>query len=224
MSSKNNSLGVILLAGGTGTRMQTPIPKQYINLQGKPVFQHSLDIFASLSELIEIVIVAAPEYHSFFNLTSYKFPVTLALPGPRRQDSVYNGLQAITQKPSLICVHDSARPFITQTMVKRIIDAALEHGAATAAMPIKFTVKEANTEGQVVQTLERSNLWEVQTPQIMQWDLLQRGFDYAYQQGLTVTDDTSLVELLGEKVQLVEGSDRNIKLTTLEDFAIAQTW
>jgi 2-C-methyl-D-erythritol 4-phosphate cytidylyltransferase len=109
-------------------------------------------------------------------------------------------------------------------MVERIIDAASEHGAATVAMPLKFTVKEAKLEGQVVRTLERSALWEVQTPQIMQLDLLHKGFDYAYQHNLTVTDDTSLIELLGAKVQLVEGSDRNIKLTTPEDFAIAQTW
>lgn len=223
-TNSTKTLGVILLAGGNGTRMQSPIPKQYMDLQGKPVAQHSLDLFALTPNVIEIVIVAAPEYRQFFNTSACKMPITFALPGERRQDSVYNGLQAFSKNPSFICVHDTARPFITDTLVKRVIDAALQHGAATAAMPVKFTVKEATPEGQVVRTLERSTLWEIQTPQIIKTELLHEGFDYANQNYLSVTDDTSLVELLGAKVQLVEGSDRNMKLTTSEDFVIAQAW
>ncbi len=219
MSSK---IGAILLAGGVGSRMGMPLPKQFMLLNGKPIAQHCLDVFASMPEIIEIVIVCAPEYCHMFDLTDLQAKLSFAMPGNRRQDSVYNGLQELSLNPALVSVHDTARPLITTSLVQRIADAADKHGAATAALPVKFTVKESDDFGFVICTPDRSTLWEIQTPQIMRLSLLQAGFANAHLKDLTVTDDVSLVELMGLPVQLIEGCHRNLKITTPEDLVIAQ--
>lgn len=212
-----NSVGVILAAGGIGSRMQSSIPKQFIHLNGKPMIQHSLDLFSSMPEIAEIVIVCAPEYRHLISLINCQKRVTFTSPGERRQDSVYNGLNAMQEKASMVCVHDAARPYIKPCVVKRVIQGAIEYGAAVAAMPVKFTIKEGDSEGMVIHTPDRSKLWEIQTPQIVKRSLLEAGFECANKNHLTVTDDVSLVELLGHPVRLVEGCYSNIKITTPED-------
>jgi 2-C-methyl-D-erythritol 4-phosphate cytidylyltransferase len=219
MNHKRN-VGVILLAGGIGSRMQSSTPKQFLQLGEKPIAQYGLDIFLEMGEITQLVLVCAPEYRVLFPNKDSR--LTFALPGKRRQDSVYSGLQELDSSCSLVCVHDAARPFITSELVRRVINAASEHGAATAGMPIKFTVKECCSQQMISQTLERSRIWEIQTPQVMQRDLLQRGFSFAHSHNITVTDDVSLVELLQHSVKVVEGSYNNIKITTPEDLAISQ--
>jgi 2-C-methyl-D-erythritol 4-phosphate cytidylyltransferase len=142
--------------------------------------------------------------------------------GLRRQDSLFHGLQALSPSIDLICVHDAARPFITQEMVQALLKAGLETGAAALAMPVKFTVKEASSEGRVARTLDRSRLWEIQTPQVVRRDLLHMGFEIAQREGITVTDDVGLVELFHHPVQLVQGSYSNIKITTVDDWMLAE--
>ncbi len=215
-------IGAVLLAGGIGSRMGTPVPKQFLSLQDKPIVQHSLDVFISMPEIIEIVIVCSPEYRHLFFIDKCTAKLSFAMPGRRRQDSVYNGLQELLLNPILVCVHDAARPFITAPLVQRVAFAAEEHGAAVAALPVKFTIKESNVHKQVVCTPDRSSLWEIQTPQIVRYSLLQEGFEYANRHHLTVTDDASLIEQMGLPVQLVEGCHRNLKITTPEDLVIAR--
>lgn len=215
-------ISVILSAGGIGTRMKSSIPKQFLPLNNKPIALHSFDLFASMSEVAEIVVVCSPEYRHLFVLPKHSSTrLHFASPGDRRQDSVYNGFQALTLQNSIVCVHDAARPFITPAIVQHVLAAALEHGAATAAMPVKFTIKEADSNAIVKRTIDRSTLWEIQTPQMIEYSLLQKGFEKMINQNLSVTDDVSLVELLGLPVKLVEGCYRNIKITTPEDMAIA---
>lgn len=208
---------VILVAGGSGSRMKTAIPKQYLSFKGKPIARHSFDLFQEMQEVCEIVVVCAPEYRHLFTCENALIPVTYAQPGLRRQDSVYHGFQAMRTRPSLICVHDAARPFITHSIVRRTLAAAAKHGAATAAMPIRFTVKESNDEQLVKNTPDRSRIWEIQTPQVMRPHLLEEGFRVASENHLTVTDDVSLVELLHHPVKLVEGCYSNTKITTPDD-------
>lgn len=215
---------VILSAGGIGSRMKSVTPKQFLLLNGKAIARHSFDLFASMKEVSEIVVVCDQSYQYLFNAHGSHAKVTFANPGERRQDSVYNGLQAITSEPAFVCVHDSARPFINEAMVQRIIDAAREHGAATAGMPIKFTVKESHPHGLVARTPDRTHIWEIQTPQIIRYEMLKKGFALAHEQSLTVTDDVSLIEQLGLPVQLVTGCYRNLKITTPEDLLIAQAF
>jgi len=213
----NHTITAILLAGGSGSRMQTDLPKQFLPLADKPIAHYALEVLQTLPEIDEIIIVCDPLYRSYFPHKHIRF----ALPGKRRQDSVWNGLQAIKQPSDLIFIHDAARPFIDIPLSRRVIHAAAETGAAAAAMPVKCTIKETDESGLVIQTPDRSKLWEVQTPQVLKKELLKKGFEHAIDNGITVTDDVSLAELIDHPVQLILGSYRNIKITTQEDMETA---
>lgn len=213
---------VILVAGGVGSRMKASIPKQFLTLKHKPVVKYSFDLFMTLPDVAEIVVVCAPDYRHLFEPHHNEVQLTFALPGERRQDSVNNGLQAIKSTASLVCVHDSARPCITIPLVKRVIEAARLHGASAAGMPVKFTIKEVNGQHFVANTPDRSFIWEIQTPQIIRKQWLQEGFAHALKHNLTVTDDVSLIELLKKPVKLVEGCYTNLKITTPEDLIFAE--
>lgn len=209
---------VILLAGGMGTRMQSITPKQFLTLGEKPIACHSFEFFLNMPQINEIVIVCSPDFRDFFSKRSSK-PVLFALPGERRQDSVYNGLLISTKE--IICVHDAARPFIDKDLVLRVLEAGNKHGAATVGMPVKFTIKESDAQSFVKNTPDRNKIWEIQTPQVLKREVIYQGFEYANQHQLTVTDDVSLAELIGHPVKLVEGSQTNLKITVPEDLTIA---
>jgi 2-C-methyl-D-erythritol 4-phosphate cytidylyltransferase len=213
------SVSAIFLAGGSGTRMNAAVPKQYLSLKGQPLAIYSLNVLLAVPEIQEVIVVCDPSYQSFFKHEKIRF----ALPGIRRQDSVYNGFKKISITNQYVCVHDSARPIIDKEMMKRVLCAAEEYGAAAVGMPIKFTVKETHLENFVKSTPDRSQMWEVQTPQVIRKDLLQKGFEIAHHQGITVTDDVSLVELFDHPVKLVQGSFVNLKVTTAEDMRIAES-
>jgi len=223
MSSKHK-LALIFVAGGTGSRMQSATPKQYLHLNKKPIFEYSLNVFGTMPNVEEIVVVCAPQYQPAFLRFTYSHKIKFAAPGKRRQDSVYNGFNAVSSSPQFIAVHDAVRPFISHDLVNRVLGAATTHGAATAAMPVKFTVKESNSNGIVVKTPDRSLIWEIQTPQIIETTLLKNAFSHALKHDLTVTDDVSLVELLNLPVKLVEGCYRNLKITTPDDLDIANAF
>lgn len=212
-----NKTAVILLAGGQGTRFGGPTPKQFITLGNQPLIEHSLQVLNKLSSLIELVVVCAPQFRHYFPSNT-----SFAVPGARRQDSVYHGLSALKTKADFILIHDGARPFITSELVNRVLDAAYAHGAATAGMPLKFTVKQHGGDHFVVNTPDRSTLWEVQTPQVVRRDWLEEGFVKINADNITITDDVSIVEYLGHAVKLVEGSYNNIKITSPEDEIIAR--
>lgn len=228
MNIKNPKTCVILLAGGLGSRMKSSIPKQFISLKNKAIARFSFDLFCSMPEVVEIVVVCNPIFQSVFELDknkklSHTPQLTFALPGDRRQDSVFNGLQALSFKNiELVCIHDSARPFITAPIVRHILKAADQYGAATCGVPVKFTVKKSDAQGFVKETLQRAEIWEIQTPQIIKSSLLHAGFAIANKENITVTDDVSLVELLHHPVKLVEGEYSNLKITTPEDLILAE--
>lgn len=213
---------VILLAGGIGSRMQSDIPKQFLELNGKPIAAYSLEVFLQMPEVAEIIIVCDPVFHHIFHNYERRTTLKFAEPGARRQDSVYNGFQMINPASTIACIHDSARPFVSSTVVQEVLSAANKVGAAAAAAPLKFTVKEADAGRMVVQTPDRSRLWEIQTPQACRPELLRKGFEEAISRKLTVTDDVSLVELCQHPVQLVTSNYTNIKITTPDDLLFAK--
>lgn len=215
-------ISIILLAGGISSRFGSTTPKQFLPICGQPLALHSYLLFSHLPEIAEIIVVCAPQYQSLFQLPSLTISLKFALPGNRRQDSVYNGFQVVNQDCRLVCVHDSARPLITKPLVQRVVAAAREHGAATAGMPIKFTIKQADHHDFVCNTPKRSNIWEIQTPQIIKTQWFKKGFHYVNQHQLNVTDDVSIVEQLGMPVKIVKGTDQNLKITTPEDFYLAE--
>lgn len=216
-------VSVILLAGGSGRRMGTATPKQFLMLRGKSVARHSFDLFTSLPEVAEIIVVCAAEYQvAFSSPAQTTVSIRFATPGEQRQDSTYSGLLQVSPDISLVCVHDAARPLLTKDAVQEVIAQAVMHGAAALAVPAKSTMKQGCRNHFVERTLDRSTLWEMQTPQVIQKPLLLRAYAHCHANRLAVTDDVSLVETLGHPVKLVTGNYSNIKITTLEDFEFAK--
>lgn len=221
---KERSVSVILLSGGQGKRMGASMPKQYLPLLGLPIALHSLKTFCQLKEVKEVVVVCDPDYIDVFegSIKNLQIPLKFARPGKERQDSVFNGLQEIDGDSELVCVHDSARPLVSSEDVKKVLEDAAVHGAAVLGVPVKATIKEANSDSFVIKTLDRKTLWEMQTPQVMKPNLLKDGFELVKRDNHEVTDDVSIVEYLKHPVYITEGSYTNIKVTTPEDLLLAE--
>lgn len=215
-------ISAILLSGGLGKRMEAEIPKQYIPLLGLPIVLHSLKALLSFPSWHEIVVVCEKEYEPLFINEKPPIPLHFARPGKLRQDSVLSGLQKLSPQNKWVCIHDGARPNLTPQDLLSVILSGKEHGAATLATPLKQTVKKADSELFVKKTLDRSFLWEIQTPQILQYSWMIQGFKKVEKEKLLVTDDVSLAECLNLPVKLVQGSYKNIKITTPEDFALVK--
>ena len=135
---------------------------------------------------------------------------------------MFNGFAATRPDAALVAIHDSARPLVTAEEVRACLADASEHGAAVLGVPVKPTIKEEDGSGFVARTLQRSLLWEVQTPQVMRPGLLRAGFELVEREGLEVTDDVSIIEALGEPVKLTRGEYTNIKVTTPDDMSVAE--
>jgi 2-C-methyl-D-erythritol 4-phosphate cytidylyltransferase len=207
---------VILLAGGIGSRMGSPLPKQFLLLNKKPIALHSFELFANHPLVKEIVVVCEPEYQHFFS-----GPVKFAIPGPRRQDSVYSGLLKSTQE--IVLTHDSARPFLESKYLSPLLEAVRRSGAAALGAPVTSTIKQCLPNKLVEKTLDRSALWEIQTPQGMHRDLFFQTFEYVQKYNLDVTDELSMVEAIGHPSEIVPCTPRNFKITTPFDLAVAET-
>jgi 2-C-methyl-D-erythritol 4-phosphate cytidylyltransferase len=214
-------ISVILLAGGQGSRMKSKTPKQFLSLHGKLIALYSFELFCSFKDIFEIIVVCEPHFQHLFSTPAFPH-VHFALPGDRRQDSVYQGLQHVSLQSTLVCVHDSARPLLSKEDLQTLVEAAKTHHAAALAVPVKCTIKQSDSRGFVSTTLDRSTLWEMHTPQMATPALLKQGFVLAQNKNLTVTDDVSLVELTGHPVKLVQGSYNNLKITTPDDLALAE--
>ncbi|CAA7405118.1 unnamed protein product [Spirodela intermedia] len=220
---KEKSVSVILLAGGKGKRMGADIPKQYLPLLGQPIALYSFNILSCMSEVKEVIVVCDPSYREVFeDAVESHAELKFALPGKERQDSVFNGFQEIDRSAQLVCIHDSARPLVLFEDIRKVLVDGLLNGAAVLGVPVKATIKEANSESFVVKTLDRKTLWEIQTPQVIKPDLLRDGFELVYREGLEVTDDVSIVEHLKHPVYITEGSYTNLKVTTPDDLLLAE--
>jgi len=208
--------------------MGASIPKQYLELMGQPIAAYSLQTFASMPEIGEIVVVCEDDYRDVFENALNNTPgssigsLKFAKPGKERQDSVHSGFQAIREEAELVAIHDSARPLVTAEDTQRCCLDALQVGAAVLGVPVKPTIKEVNADGFVVKTLQRAALMEVQTPQVIRPALLTAGFQLVSEKNLEVTDDVSIIEALGEPVKVTLGAYSNIKVTTPDDMSVAE--
>ena len=217
-------LSAIILAAGQGKRLKTALPKPLIKIGKLPVIIYSLGSLNAHPDVDEIIIVVSAGNQKAITQAikryTFKKVKVFVLGGKRRQDSVDNGLKAVSVNSNWVLIHDSARPFIDQESITQVIAAAKETGAAILGVPVKATIKSIKFKGIVDKTLERGNLWEIQTPQVFKKEIIFSA--YKKYSKKNVTDDASLVEKLGKKVKLVRGSYENIKITTPEDLLFAQ--
>lgn len=225
--NKQYKASAIVVAAGSGSRMNACINKQYLLLSGKPILAHTLEVFEGSFFVSEIIVVINREEHEQFEdciLKPYKFAKIKAVVdgGATRQESVFNGLAKVSDGIEIVAVHDGARPFVTLDIIKDSIDIAAISGAACVGVPAKDTIKQVNQSGIVEKTLERATLWSIQTPQVFSKIILKKAHRKAIADGFIGTDDCSLVERLGQPVQMVMGSYSNIKITTPEDLAFAE--
>ncbi|AOL25136.1 2-C-methyl-D-erythritol 4-phosphate cytidylyltransferase [Bacillus subtilis] len=219
------SYDVVIPAAGQGKRMKAGRNKLFIDLKGDPVIIHTLRVFDSHRQCDKIILVINEQEREHFQhlLSDYPFQTSIELVagGEERQHSVYKGLKAVKQE-KIVLVHDGARPFIKHEQIDELIAEAEQTGAAILAVPVKDTIKRVQ-DLQVSETIERSSLWAVQTPQAFRLSLLMKAHAEAERKGFLGTDDASLVEQMeGGSVRVVEGSYTNIKLTTPDDLTSAE--
>ena len=216
--------GVVIVAAGTGSRMNMGINKQFIKLEGKEIIAYTIEKFYNNSNIEDIVVVVKEDESEFFKkeiLDKYNFKnVKIAYGGKERQDSVYNGLKLLDEKCDVVLIHDGARPFVSDKIIDKSIEEAKEHKAIVVGVPVKDTIKVIDNDKNIVDTPNRSVLWAVQTPQTFDYNILIDAYKDAFKNKLYGTDDAMLVERIGYKVKMLEGSYNNIKITTQEDLNI----
>ena len=216
--------GVVIVAAGTGSRMNMGINKQFIKLEGKEIIAYTIEKFYNNSNIEDIVVVVKEDESEFFKkeiLDKYNFKnVKIAYGGKERQDSVYNGLKLLDEKCDVVFIHDGARPFVSDKIIDKSIEEAKEHKAIVVGVPVKDTIKVIDNDKNIVDTPNRSVLWAVQTPQTFDYNILIDAYKDAFKNKFYGTDDAMLVERIGYKVKMLEGSYNNIKITTQEDLNI----
>jgi len=222
-------VAAIIPAAGVGLRMRSQIPKAYLPLAGKPILAHTLEVFEAVKEVQEVTVVAHPDDLDYCQeevIGAYGFKKVLRLVpgGKERQDSVYHALKALHQEDDLdiILIHDGVRPFITPEQIRRVIKAARSHGGAILGLPAQDTLKRVDPQKKVIHTLDRKDIWQIQTPQGFQADLLHRAFVEAYSRNFYGTDEASLLEEMGHPVTVIPGDPWNLKITTPEDLQLAE--
>lgn len=214
--------GAVIVAAGNASRMGG-IDKVMAPLGGEPMLLRTVRTFQNCDAISEIVVVTRPDLLTqVMGLCKDLDKVTAVVAGgENRQQSVTNGLNALSSRVKLAAIHDGARPLITSLVIDRTVRAANSYGAAVPAVPVKDTTKVVQG-GVVSHTVERSTLRAVQTPQVFDFDLLRGALKKASQNGLQITDDCSAVEYLGFTVKVVEGDEKNLKVTTPMDLKIAE--
>jgi 2-C-methyl-D-erythritol 4-phosphate cytidylyltransferase len=214
----------VIVAGGSGTRMGGDVPKQFLPVAGLPILMHTLRRFHDYSPALAIILVLpgkdVPYWEELCRAYGFSVPVTVVTGGNTRFQSVRNGLGAIAAEEGLVAIHDGVRPLVPPATIEESFRVAFEKGCAVAAVALKDSIRVVHADGGN-QALDRSAYRLVQTPQTFRLSILRRSFAQPEQPGFT--DDASVAESAGFPVTLIEGSYRNIKITTPEDLQWAAT-
>ena len=216
------NVSVILPAAGSGKRFGAGSNKIFQPLCGRAVFLRSIDLFAARDDVSQILLVVSPgdaaELSERFGAELAVLGVELIDGGPARSDSVRNALARLDEGAALVCVHDAVRPCVAPGRIDAVFHAAAESGAAILACPLHGTIKKVDPSGHIIATVDREGLWEAQTPQVFDKDLLVE----AYALGGHATDDAEMVQRTGREVTVVPSDPNNIKITTRADLALAE--
>jgi 2-C-methyl-D-erythritol 4-phosphate cytidylyltransferase len=221
-------IAVIIPAGGTGKRMGARVPKQFLTLGDRPILLHSVRAFERIAAVRQIIVAVPPQYvertERLLRHGRCRKVTAVVVGGRERQDSVRMALGRMVGEPSLVLIHDAVRPLVSLRVVREVIEAAERWGAAVVGVRVKDTIKTEGESGFSGSTIPRHLLWAVQTPQGFRTHLIVKAHRLAHRAHFTGTDDASLVERLRIPVRIVEGSYRNLKITTKDDLRIARLW
>lgn len=212
----------IIVAGGSGTRMHSAVPKQFLLLNGIPVLIHTINAFYNSNTKPEIIVVLHPDSHEYWDDLcaehNFTIPYQLVNGGETRFHSVKNGLSLIADDDAVVAVHDAVRPLVTQAIIDESFDCAEQYGNAIVAIKSRDSVRQIRDNRS--QSLNRDEIYLIQTPQTFRAGQLKQAYLQPYQENFT--DDASVVEQTGVNINLVAGSYQNIKITYPEDIAIAE--
>lgn len=220
-------VGIVVVAGGSGSRMGAAMPKQFLEIAGRAVLVRTIERMREALPEAEIVVVL-PEAHvelwrECYEKSECKVEHSIALGGATRFDSVQSGIAALSDDCSLIAVHDGVRPMLSVEMIRRGVECAAENGAAVPVIAVVDSIREVDSAGS--HAVDRSRLRAVQTPQVFRSNLLRRSYEAVganLEDRSKATDDASVVEMAGYKVALYEGESQNLKLTTPTDLSVAE--
>lgn len=217
----------IIVAAGVGRRMGLKSLKQFLILDDKPLLIYSINNFLRVDGVNELIIVVAADQIETPQVKACLpsrdiIPVKVVTGGERRQDSVFNGLQALDPATQIVIIHDGVRPFFEPELVREELQLCRDYDGAILAIPAVDTLKEVS-DHRIVKTLDRTKIWQCQTPQVFHRHILQQAYDNAQAKAITVTDDASLVELIGGRIAVVESSPENLKITCQNDLKIAKS-
>jgi len=211
----------VIVAAGKGTRMGPGVDKLFLEVAGRPVVAHTWQRFNDAKCIDEIILVVRDGMQSAFAELAQQFnlakPHRFVIGGAERQDSVWNGLAALSSSVQIVAIQDGARPCTTEQLIAATIEAARETGAAVAAQPVTDTIKETSDGKTIARNVDRSKLWAVQTPQTFRVDVICRALTEVRARQLHVTDDTTACELIGQPVRLVASAAPNPKVTLPAD-------
>jgi 2-C-methyl-D-erythritol 4-phosphate cytidylyltransferase len=222
-------IDALIVAAGKGLRMKAQQRKQYLLLSGLPILTHSLKAFDLCADVSRIY-VSLPEPEIDFCRAELIAPaglskeVIVVAGGARRQDSVLNGLRAISNSDGIVLIHDGVRPLVSQSLIRTCIDGARDWGACIPAIEAFDTLKKVNPAGYIESTVARKGIQMAQTPQAFRLALIRQAHETAIRKGWTATDDASLLERMGATVHVIEGSRYNIKITKPTDLELAETY
>jgi len=212
------------VAGGTGTRMKSAVPKQFLKVNGTPILLLTLSAFIEAIPGVELVLVMHHDYVEMWNDIAkefnFSYPVKITSGGAERFHSVANGIAQLSSTSGLVGVHDAVRPFVSSQTIERCFLAASQHGASIPVVSLVDSLRKVHGSSSIAE--DRSAYRLVQTPQCFQMDVIKRAYEQPFSD--LFTDDATVVEALGESIHLVEGNRENIKITTPDDLVFAQAW
>lgn len=218
----------VIVAAGKGTRMGPNIDKLFLPVAGRPVIAHTWERFDRCSEIAHVVVVVRDGMQKAFDEIAAQIkttkPFTLAIGGKERQNSVWNGLEALPRDATIVAIQDGARPCTSEQIIRDTLAAAKEMGAAVASQKVTDTIKEAGADGTIARNVDRTHLWSVQTPQAFRVEVIRRALSEVFARRLAITDDTAACELIHQPVRLVESATPNPKVTTQSDVALVERY
>jgi len=220
---KGMYISAVITAGGMGIRMKSSVPKQFLEIAGKPLIVHTIDKFNGLESVNEIVVVVpekdADRTRKLIKEWSLDKVSAVVSGGSERLQSVQNGISAVSEDTDIILIHDGVRPLVTADDIQKVIDKTIETGAAILALPVTDTIKRVE-DNKIVNTLNRNIMWRAQTPQGFRAEIIRKAYEMGVEKRINATDDSQLAEAIGVCVSVVKGSGPNIKITNPDDISV----